>query len=126
MWKQARILAQKIFELYSSCPTFAKDYKLKDQMNGSSGSVMDNIAEGFDRGSRNEFVQFLSISKGSIGELKSQLYRAFDRKYISEEVLKEVYELADNVGAQVGSFIKYLNKSTYKGSKFKERSSQKS
>ena len=84
---------------------------------------MDNIAEGFDRGSRNEFVNFLSISKGSIGELKSQLYRAFDRKYISESILKEVYELADNIGAQIGSFMKYLNKSGFKGVKFKERSS---
>jgi len=80
MWKQARILAQRIFDLYSTSPEFSKDYKLKDQINGSSGSVMDNIAEGFDRGSRNEFVNFLSFSKGSIGEVKSQIYRAFDRK----------------------------------------------
>ena len=123
MWKQARILAQRIFDLYSTSPEFSKDYKLKDQINGSSGSVMDNIAEGFDRGSRNEFVNFLSFSKGSIGEVKSQIYRAFDRKYITEEVLKEVYQLADNVGAQIGSFIKYLNKCGFKGVKFKERSS---
>jgi len=125
IWKLARVLAKKIHELYSASPAFSRDYKLKDQINGSSGSVMDNIAEGFDRCSRNEFVNFLSISKGSIGELKSQLYRAFDRTYFTEEVLNEVYQLADNIGAKIGTLIKYLNRSAFKGVKFKERSSIK-
>ena len=61
-WKLARMLAQRIFQLYTSSPLFSKDYKLKDQINGSSGSVMDNIAEGFDRGSRNEFINFLELA----------------------------------------------------------------
>ena len=125
IWKLARMLAKRIHELYSSSPGFSKDYELKDQINGSSGSAMDNIAEGFDRGSGNEFVNFLSISKGSIGEVKSQLYRAFDREYFSEEVFNEVYKQAGIVGAKIGSLIKYLNHCGFKGVKFKERSANK-
>jgi four helix bundle protein len=120
-WKLARMLAQRIFQLYTSSPLFSKDYKLKDQINGSSGSVMDNIAEGFDRGSRNEFINFLSFSKGSIGEVKSQLYRGYDRQYFTEEIFTEVYDLTDRVGAKIASLIKYLNRCGYQGTKFKDR-----
>jgi len=87
VWQLARELAMDIFEAYTRSEEFSKDYKLKDQINGASGSIMDNIAEGFERSSRNEFINFLTFSKGSTGEVKSQLYRAFDRKYISAEKL---------------------------------------
>ncbi len=80
IWKMARTLAEEVHELYTNHDVFSKDYRLKNQINGSSGSVMDNIAEGFERGGNNEFVNFLSIAKGSLGEVKSQLYRAYDRK----------------------------------------------
>ena len=70
----------KFFQTYINSEEFLKDYKLKDQINGSSGSIMDNIAEGFERSGRNEFINFLSYSKGSVGEVKSQLYRTLDRK----------------------------------------------
>ena len=95
--------------------------KLKDQINGSSGSVIDNIAEGFESNSRNEFVQFLSFSKGSSGEVKSQLYRALDRKYISQEIFEHLYKKADEIGNKTGVFIKYLNSSEFRGTKFKNR-----
>lgn len=91
IWKLARQLSTEIFELTQTGSLF-KDFSLKDQMNRSSGSVMDNIAEGFGRNSRLEFIQFLSISSGSATELLSQLYRCLDKKYISEEKFNDLYE----------------------------------
>jgi len=121
VWKMARDLCKMIFALYSKSEAFSRDFKLRDQLNGSSGSVMDNIAEGFCRGNRNEFINFLSYSEGSVGEVKSQLYRALDRLYISNEDFNSAYALSDQVGAKIGSFINYLNNSTFRGYKFHNR-----
>ena len=122
-WQLARALTNEIFELFSNSEQFSRDYKLKDQINGYSGSVMDNIVEGFERGGRNEFINFLSYSKGSAGEVKSQLYRALDRKYILKEQFDNLYEKADIVGKKIGSFINYLNSAEHKGTKLKNRKS---
>ena len=122
-WQLARALTNEIFELFSNSEQFSGDYKLKDQINGSSGSVMDNIVEGFERGGRNEFINFLSYSKGSAGEVKSQLYPALDRKYILKEQFDNLYEKADIVGKKIGSFINYLNSAEHKGTKLKNRKS---
>jgi four helix bundle protein len=123
IWQLARELASEIFELFTTSEGFNKDYKLKDQINGSSGSIMDNIAEGFERGGRNEFINFLTFSKGSAGEVKSQLYRSLDRKYISQEQFDRLYEKIDLVAKKTGAFINYLNSSSHKGIKFKNRKS---
>ena len=123
IWQLARELAHAIFPAYSSSEKFRKDFELKNQINASSGSVMDNIAEGFERGSRNEFINFLSIAKASAAEIKSQLYRATDRQYILKENFENLYANADLVCKKIGSFIKYLNNSDYQGSKFKNRTS---
>ncbi len=120
IWQNARLLCQKIEELYSKV-SFAKDFELKNQINASSGSIMDNIAEGFERDGRNELINFLSFSKASAGETKSQPYRAFDRKYIIEKEFNECYNLADETAKKISNFIKYLNQSEFKGSKFKNR-----
>lgn len=80
IWKEARELCKFVFEL-TSIEIFNKDFKFRDQIRSSSGSIMDNIAEGFERGGNKEFIQFLYISKGSCGETRSQAYRAFDFKY---------------------------------------------
>ncbi len=120
IWQLARILSKDIFVL-SQTTNLAKDYSLKDQMNRSSGSIMDNIAEGFGRGSRLEFIQFLSISTGSADELKSQLYRCLDKEYINKESFESLYEKTNAVYKQINGFIKYLNTSLVKGTKFKER-----
>src|ERR1035437_8165273 len=82
IWKLARLLCQGVFEVTRHDP-FSKDFGLKNQINNSSGSVMDNIAEGFEREGTKEFIQFLSIAKASCGECRSQLYRTLDRSYIT-------------------------------------------
>lgn len=120
IWQLSRALSKDIYAL-TQTGKLAKDFSLKDQMNRSSGSIMDNIAEGFGRGSRLEFIQFLSISTGSADELKSQLYRCLDREYINKEVFEDLYERTNAVYKKINGFIKYLNSSFVRGTKFKER-----
>jgi len=125
VWQLARLLSNRIFQLYTSSPGFAKDYKLKDQINASSGSIMDNIAEGFGRGSKNEFINFLSYSIGSSEEVKSQLYRGLDRNYYDKAVFDEVYEMTDKVRNGTGKLIQYLNTCPFPGIKFRNRINEK-
>jgi len=120
IWQKARLLSQKVYPLTFKEP-IASDFRLKDQMRGSCGSIMDNIAEGFERGSKNEFTNSLTIAKGETGELKSQLYRSLDNKYITEEIFRELYSLADELTRMLTGFINYLNKSKIRGQKFKNR-----
>ena len=119
VWRESRKLVKSIHSSTSKSP-FSKDFTLKDQILRSSSSVMDNIAEGFDRDGNKEFIHFLTISKGSLAETKSQLYRALDFNYITNEEFSNNYELADKIGKQIGGFIKYLQQSEYRGNKFKE------
>ena len=90
IWQMARDQANALFQIYSN-GEFAKDYALRNQINAAAGSVMDNIAEGFERSGNKEFIQFLIIAKGSNGEEKSQLYRAFDRAYITNRIVRATY-----------------------------------
>ncbi len=91
VWQQARELDQLVFKLTQK-PVISRDYRLIDQWRAASGSIMDNIAEGFDREGRKEFLQFLSIAKGSTGEVRSQAYRTFDRNYLTPEEFEQVYK----------------------------------
>ena len=118
IWKEARSLFKYIFGITRKDP-FCRDFKLKDQIMTSSGSIMDNIAEGFERGGNKEFIQFLSISKGSCGECRSQSYRAFDYQYIKEDVLDELVKRTTRLSKEISGFISYLKKSDFKGSKYK-------
>ena len=120
VWQKARIPCKEIFAIIS-IGNFSKDYGLKDQINKSSGSIMDNIAEGFGRKGNLEFINFLTYADGSAYESKSQLYRAFDRDYISDEKRKELSDLADEIGKMINSLIKYLGGSELRGLKFKGR-----
>jgi four helix bundle protein len=118
-WQKARRLCKEIYSATNVSP-FSKDFELKNQIRASSGSIMDNIAEGFERGGRKEFIQFLGISKGSCGEVKSQLYRAFDNNYIKQEKFNTLFVLADDVSKMIAGLIQYLNGSTIKGQKYKQ------
>jgi four helix bundle protein len=118
VWQLAREFCKRIYEIleYDGLKT---DYALKDQLNRSSGSIMDNISEGYDRGGTKEFINFLSVAKGSAGESRSQLYRALDRDYISKEKHIELDKKALEIINKTGGLIAYLKKSGYKGTKFK-------
>jgi four helix bundle protein len=119
VWQKSRFLSKAFFEIVKKSENgFEKDYALKDQMNRSSGSIMDNIAEGFNRGGVKEFIQFLSYSKGSVGEFQSQLYRALERGYVSNEVFEQFYNDAEEISKMLKGLMDYLNKSGIKGFKF--------
>ncbi len=118
VWQLARVICQDVYNLFQTT-SLGNDFELKNQMSRSSGSIMDNIAEGFERNGNKEFRQYLSISKASCAELRSQLYRCLDRKHISEEQFELFNEKMILQNKKLGSFISYLNKSDFKGSKFK-------
>jgi four helix bundle protein len=119
VWQMARELCREIHELTLK-ESFSKDFRLIGQIKGSSGSIMDNIAEGFERDGNKEFIQFLSISKGSSGEVRSQLYRAIDNEYISQKEFETVYEKSLEVSKMLKGFIVYLKESELKGNKYKQ------
>ncbi len=106
-WKLARELSKRLGLLIDK-GCFQKCFRLIHQIEGSSGSVMDNIAEGFERGSRAEFVQFLGYAKGSCGELRSQLYRALDRSFLTQQDFDELYEMATRISSLIQKFMMYL------------------
>ncbi len=118
VWQKARKLCNEIYPLTLK-ESFVKDFKLRDQINASSGSIMDNIAEGFERDGKIEFRQFLSIAKGSCGEVRSQLYRAIDRSHITSIEFDSLKSQAEDISKQLKGFISYLNTSEFKGAKFK-------
>ncbi|HNA15356.1 MAG TPA: four helix bundle protein [Ferruginibacter sp.] len=114
VWKVSRDLCDRLGVIIDS-DALKRNFRLIGQIEGSSGSVMDNIAEGFERGTKAEFILFLGYSKGSCGELRSQLYRALDRKYINKEQFQELYLLAVRISVMLQKFINYLLQSQVKG-----------
>jgi 2-aminomuconate deaminase len=120
VWQLANDLEQKVY-LQLTSGTLSKDFSLKDQINRSAGSIPDNIAEGFGRGGRLEFIQFLSIARASASEVQSQIIRCLNRNHFSKEVFEELNELVDKTGNKIGAFIKYLNESEKTDPKFQNR-----
>ncbi|MBS4041073.1 MAG: four helix bundle protein [Flavobacteriales bacterium] len=118
IWKEARRLYVEILKITKETE-LKNDYRLRDQIKGASGSIMDNIAEGFERNGNVEFRQFLSIAKGSAGETRSQLYRLFDNHYINKDILDSLVHDYQNLSGKINSFITYLNNNDFKGTKFK-------
>ena len=117
-WQSARQLCQLIFVNFIKDHS-VKDFELVNQINRSSGSVMDNIAEGFERDGNKEFNQFLSIAKASCGEVRSQLYRALDREYIREDEFQIINTKAEETSKMIGGLMGYLQKTSIRGNKFK-------
>jgi four helix bundle protein len=117
-WQKARELTKEVYA-HAKTGAFAKDFGLRDQIQRASVSIMGNVAEGFDRGGDKEFRQFLSISKGSCGEVKSHLYVALDQQYVNSTQFNRLYNSADEVGRLLAGFVAYLKQSDLRGSKFK-------
>jgi len=107
IWQLARELVKYIYKVTSES-NFSNDFGLMNQMQRSAVSIMSNIAEGFERKSKKEFVHFLYIAKGSCGELRSQLYISLDLNYINKSEFDIYVELAEKVSRSIAGFIKYL------------------
>ncbi len=117
IWQLSRILCKEIFEIIENT-NLKSNYRLANQIDGSSGSIMDNIAEGFERNGNKEFLQFLSISKASCGETRSQLYRVLDRNFITESKFDDLKEQCETLSKKIGAFMNYLTNTEMRGSKF--------
>lgn len=120
IWQRAKMIYQKVSKIAEKMRK-NHDYRLAEQMKSAAGSVMDNIAEGFERNSRLEFLNSLSIAKGECGELKSQLYRAHNDNYTDKKEFDELYSEIETEVKKIAAFIIYLNKTELKGLKFKGR-----
>lgn len=117
IWQLSRKLSRLIYQL-SGNGAFSKDFRFRDQIRAASGSVMDNIAEGFGRGGNKELVNFLAIARGSNEEIRSQLYRTLDNNYISQEQFDQAMALINEISNKISSFINYLKHSDYKGTRY--------
>lgn len=120
IWIQARKLSKEIITI-SKNTELKNDFRLRDQIKSSAGSVMDNIAEGFERNGNREFIQFLSIAKASAGETRSQIYRVYDNNYIENDKMEELVIEYEKLSIKIHNFISYLNKNEFKGTKFMDK-----
>lgn len=118
IWQLARALNIKLNPLLMKLNE-TRNFGLKNQLDNSAGSVMDNIAEGFERDGNREFIQFLAISKGSLGETRSQLYRAFDKECLTKDMLGLLQNDCEYLAAKIANFMRYLKSTEFKGNKFK-------
>lgn len=117
IWQLSRILCNDVFKIIEETP-LKNNFRLWNQIDGASGSIMDNIAEGFERNGNKEFIQFLSIAKASCGEVRSQLYRVKDRNFINEETFDALMNQTLVLSKKISAFINYLKNSEMKGSKY--------
>ena len=109
IWQKGRIITKEIYSI--TFKTQFKDFSLRDQMRRCSVSFVSNIAEGFERGSNKELIQFLYIAKGSLGELRSQIYLACDAKFINEDEFLKLIKNCLDLSVETANFIKYLRNS---------------
>jgi len=117
VWQEARRLTQTIYRL-TKAERFAKDFALRDQIQRAAVSVMSNIAEGFEGGGNQEFIQFLYVAKASCGEVRSQIYVALDQGYMSKTDSEESIIDFRRLSGMIGNLISYLRRSGMKGAKF--------
>ena len=117
IYQPSRALAKQVYEITRQ-GEFKYDTRFVQQMRASSGSISDNIAEGFERQGNREFLQFLYIAKGSCGEFRSQINRAYDAQFISKETYEQMYADCRKLGAGILNFIKSVKSFESKGSKF--------
>lgn len=115
-WQLARELSLSIYRLTK---TFPNEFELVSQMRRSALSVMDNIAEGFERGGKTEYIQFLYLAKGSCGELRSQLYSALDREHLNQEDFEQYRKRCIKISVKLSNMVTQLKRSPHSGDKFK-------
>ena len=118
-WEKSRELSKEIYSIVNKNKEFNSNKALTWHIMKTAGSIMDNIAEGYERGGNKEFIQFLAIAKGSTAELRSQLYRAFDMELIFDTKQSELNNIAIEISKMINGLIKYLKSSDKKGYKFK-------
>jgi len=119
VWKEARRLTQQVYRATEDS-RFSKDFGLRNQIRRAAVSVMSNIAEGFERGGNQEFIQFLYIAKASCGEVRSQLYVALDQRYITQDQFNELFKSLRRLSVMISNLVDYLQNSRMKGEKFKK------
>ena len=117
-WKLARELTSLVYTC-SGAGNFGRDFALRDQIRRASISIVSNIAEGFERDGDKEFLQFLSMAKGSCGEVRAQLYLALDQKYSSDALFQELTTKAIQLSRVISGLIRYLRQSQLSGKKYK-------
>ncbi len=122
VWQKARVLVQSVYNLTRK-DSFREDFFLRNQVRKTAVSILSNIAEGFERNGNKEFLQFLSIAKGSTGELKSQLYIALDMNYIRPDEFQSTSIQIQETGRMIYGLMKYLRESGLRGSKYPVRRS---
>jgi four helix bundle protein len=111
-WKRARVLTRQVYKT-TNTGEFARDFGLRDQIRRACVSIMSNIAEGFERGGGDkEFARYLSIAKGSAGEVRAQLYVALDVGYLTQAEFDELTQLASEISRLLSAFMQYLNGSS--------------
>ena len=119
-WQRSRELVREIYAI-SKTGKFAQDFSLRDQIRRAAVSILSNIAEGYERGGKKEFIQFLYVAKGSCAETRSQLYVALDQEYLSPEQFDSLSELCKTVSKLLAGMIEYLKKTSFEGMKFKSK-----
>ncbi len=119
VWKEARRLTQQVYQAAEN-GRFSKDFGLRDQIRRAAVSVMSNIAEGFERGGNQEFMQFLYIAKGSCGEVRSQLYVALDQEYVGRELFDQMVNSLKRLSGMISNLIDYLKGSRMRGEKYRK------
>jgi four helix bundle protein len=109
IWKLALKITKEIYDLTAK-KEFSRDFKLRDQIRGAIISVSSNIVEGFEKNNNNEFIRFLKIAKGSVGETRNQLYIALSVGYIGNQEFEKINKELEDLANQIGGFIVYLEK----------------
>ncbi|MBI5367519.1 MAG: four helix bundle protein [Planctomycetes bacterium] len=119
VWKKSRVLTNEVYDVTLS-GSFARDFKLHDQLRAAAVSIMSNIAEGFERDGDNEFAQFLALAKGSAGEVRSELYVSLDRKYLTPAQFEVLFAHVSEISRMLFSLSRYLRQSNLRGRKYKK------
>jgi four helix bundle protein len=116
IYQRARELANAIYTITKE-DDFARDFGLIDQIRRAAVSILSNISEGFERGSKTEFIQFLYIAKGSCGEVRAQLQIAQDQNYLRHNECQRLNDLCKQISGMISNFIAHLQKTDYRGEK---------